>query len=113
MDAEKVARNDATFRRANERIEDSARANALEPVPFLCECADIHCTEVVRLTIAEYEHVRESGRHFLNVAGHQSAAGPHGRVVEDHGGWVVVEKVGVAGQLAERLDPREEHRLAG
>jgi hypothetical protein len=113
VDAERVARNDATFRRANERLEESAQAYGVERVPFLCECADVRCTEVLQLTIAEYEHVRENGRHFLSVPGHEAAAKDFARVVEQHDGWVVVEKIGEAAKLAEQLDPRERNRLAG
>src|SRR5205823_14851784 len=48
MDAERIARNDATFRQANEEIERAAEPLGIEPIPFLCECADERCTEIVK-----------------------------------------------------------------
>ena len=76
-------------------------------MPFICECAEPSCREVVRLTLAAYREVRGDPRHFVNVPGHQVAAGAAGRVVAQHDGYVVVEKIGYAGQVAEELDTRE------
>jgi hypothetical protein len=104
--AERVARNDATFRTANEQIGATARALGIEHVPFICECADERCTDIVRLTVVEYEDVRSSGRLFLNAPGHEVAARGWARVVERYDRYVLVEKVGDAGAVAEELDPR-------
>ena len=111
--AERVARNDATFRAANEQIGDAASAYEMRhDVPFLCECADPTCREIVTVSLAEYERVRGNSRHFLNVPGHQRSAGPHARVVARRDGFVVVEKLGRAGEIVEELDPRST-RVAG
>lgn len=101
--AERSARNEALFRKANERIVkrrddlnvDSART------PFLCECDDVSCAEVVLLTREEYARVRAHGRRFLVAHSH---LGDHSRVVEDAGRFMIVEKVGDAGTIAEALD---------
>jgi hypothetical protein len=108
LDAERVARNDATFREANERIEEAAAEHGLdERIPFICECAEPTCTELVQLSIVEYEAIRERSRWFLNVPGHEVAGGKHVRVVENRSSYVVVEKVGRAGEIAEKLDARD------
>jgi hypothetical protein len=60
---------------------------------------------VVRLTLAQYEEVRRDGRLFFNVPGHERASGRWGEVVERHDRYVVVEKVGDAGRLAEQEAP--------
>ena len=105
--AERVGRNDAIFRQANEGISDSAEAQDFtEGIPFLCECAEETCTEIVRLSADEYEHVRTEATHFLNAPGHEVAAGPHAEVIERNHGWVIVRKLGVAAQVAEDMDPR-------
>jgi len=104
--AERVARNDATFRKANDAIEASAEELGIEVVPFICECADEPCTELVLLQLEEYEAVRSDSTHFLNAVGHQTAAGPYGRVVERHDRYVVVEKLGRAAEIVEKLDER-------
>jgi hypothetical protein len=103
---ERIARNDAVFRDANERIRASAEAYDAETVPFLCECADLSCRTVILLSLPEYESIRASGRRFLNAPGHEVALQGAGSVVERRQGYVVVEKEQRAGEVAEALDPR-------
>jgi hypothetical protein len=107
--AERVARNDATFRAANERIREFAAsidADDERLLPFLCECADLDCTTVVRLAAEEYEAVRQDPRRFVNAPEHESNALGWCRVVHEFDRYTVVEKIGEAGELAEELDPR-------
>jgi len=40
-------------------------------IPFICECADPACREIIRLNQDEYEAVRAESRHFFNVPGHR------------------------------------------
>ena len=58
MSAERVALNDATFRDANERIEGKAESLGIDHVPFICQCADASCTEIIQLRLSEYEEIR-------------------------------------------------------
>ena len=93
VDAERIARNDAIFRGANEGISDAAEAAAVEePVPLVCECADPSCREIVRTTLHEYREIREEPRTFLNVPGHQAAAQGWAQVVERHDRYVVLAR---------------------
>jgi hypothetical protein len=91
---ERIAKNNLTFREANETIR--ARADEysapLEHIPFLCECPDPGCTAIVRLTLEEYAAVRAVDRHFFTVAGHEEAEEPVGEVVSRQGEYVIVEK---------------------
>jgi hypothetical protein len=104
---ERIAKNDATFRDANERINAAAGAYGMDtPVPFLCECADPRCVEIVRLELDQYEEIRADSRHFLNVPGHQRAAQGAAVVVAERYGYVIVEKIGHAGEVVEGLDAR-------
>lgn len=104
---ERIARNDATFRHANERISAAAGAYRMDtPVPFLCECADPTCSEVVRLKLDDYEEIRADSRHFLNIPGHQEADGATEVVVAKRDGYVIVEKTGYAAEAAKALDER-------
>jgi hypothetical protein len=103
----RIARNDATFREANERISTAAAIYDLDmAVPFICECADPACSEIVPLELRQYEEIRADSRHFFNVPGHEAAAHGAAIVVEEHDGYVIVEKVGHAGEVAEALDER-------
>ena len=104
---ERVARNDALFREANEGIQEAAtKYEVLEQIPFICECADGNCRELLTLSIHEYEEIRRNPRHFLNAPGHVRAAQGAAEVVENRGGYTIVEKTGYAGELVEELDPR-------
>jgi hypothetical protein len=105
--AERVARNEATFREANEVIRASADGMGLDGLlPALCECAELTCTELVHLTPQEYERVRAEPRWFLASIGHQQHAEGWARVVDERGRYIVVEKIDEAGAVAERLHPR-------
>jgi hypothetical protein len=104
--AEKIARNNAAFRAANEDIAQAASDNGLtngRKVPFLCECSDPRCSEVINLTLSEYRRVRGNPRWFAHTQGHETAVAGAVQLVEQHSGYVLVEKVGKAGSLAARL----------
>jgi hypothetical protein len=107
--AHKLAANQSRFRRTNERLERAAQSHRFESgdrVPFLCECADPGCFEAVWLCIDDYEHVRAHPNRFVLVAGHEDPETAHERIVEAENGYALVEKVGVAGDEAVRLDER-------
>jgi hypothetical protein len=107
--AERVARNDAIFREANESISGAAREYGVETrVPFICECADPACTMIVQVELRDYERIRAHARWFLNAPGHYPAAQGYADVVDSRDGYDVVEKLGDAGELAEELDPRTD-----
>lgn len=104
---ERVARNDALFREANEGIEDAAtKYDVLDQVPFICECADGTCRELLVLSIAEYEEIRQHPRHFLHAPEHVRADEGAAQVVKDRGRYTIVAKTGYAGDVVEQLDPR-------
>jgi hypothetical protein len=108
--AERVARNDATFRAANEKIRAAAEtfAATVERVPFICECAEERCVEVVRLDLEQYREIRSNRRWFLNVPGHEGAARGWAEVVATREAYVIVEKLGLAGELAEELASEDD-----
>jgi hypothetical protein len=111
---ERIARNQATFRDANERIHVAAGVyGATMRVPFICECADASCSEIVPLEIHEYEEIRSDPRRFLNARGHEAAARGAAIVVEERDNYVIVEKIGHAGEVAEALDERIDVQEAG
>jgi hypothetical protein len=110
---ERIALNNATFRSANERIGAAAGVYDVDmPVPFVCECANRGCSELVRLDLDEYEEIRANSRHFLNVPGHLAAEGA-AVVVAERDGYVIVEKVGHAGEIVEALDERRSEEGLG
>jgi hypothetical protein len=106
--ADRAARNEALFRRVNERIEDvnAAFATIGEHGEFICECADSACTEKIQLALSEYEAVRSFPTRFVVKPGH--VLPENERVVEEHNGYTVVEKIGHAGERARSLDERTQ-----
>src|SRR5262249_4947489 len=68
---ERAAQNEISFREANEKLNDKRAKLGVEGLtPFLCECSDPHCTELIRLTLPDYEDVRSHPARFLVAVGH-------------------------------------------
>jgi hypothetical protein len=102
---ERLAKNEAVFRAANERMAawDDRHASDGEEL-YLCECSDPDCRERLTLTRARYEHVRADSRHFAVLKGHEV---PDVEVViEEVDNWVIVEKCAEVEEVLEELDPR-------
>jgi hypothetical protein len=107
--ARKLAANQSRFRASNERLERQAYSHRFTPdqgAPFICECADPNCYEIVMLSLEDYEQVRAHPSRFLLVAGHEDEEATQERIVEAEEGYAIVEKVGTAGVEAARLNPR-------
>ena len=101
----RIAHNEAVFRDVNERIADGQwPGEGSDRVAFRCECGSLSCNQLIEVTLALYERVRSDSRHFLLVPGHDI---PGVEVIvesdEDH---IVVEKVGIRGEVADATDPR-------
>lgn len=105
---ERIARTEALFRDVNERIAESAERFDAEHADFVCECGDDECTDRVKATLDEYEHVRADGTQFLVRPGHENERIE--RVVERHGRRLaIVEKFNSRiATIVRKLDPRAE-----
>lgn len=101
---ERLTANEDTFREVNEGIARGQWPGENKPVSFRCECARLGCNLLIEVTLPEYERVRGHARRFIVAPGHELPEVEE--VVERRSGYVVVEKGGEAGELAERLDPR-------
>ena len=76
---------------ANERIRATQIELGLgddQPLPFLCECSDVRCSAVIRITAADYTAARADGARCVVIEGHPY----EGRPVVVGQGYVVVEK---------------------
>jgi hypothetical protein len=108
MGVERIARNDAIFREANEGIGQAAEDQRVDMrIPFICECADHSCREIVPLTLDEYTQIRSDPLHFVNAPGHEASAHGWAEVVARTNGHVTVEKLGQAGEIVEELEGEE------
>jgi hypothetical protein len=101
--AQRIAANEAAFRDINEAIERGQWPGESGPVAFRCECARLGCNQLIDLSVAEYKRIRQHSRWFFVAVGHE--APEMEVVVENRDSYVVVEKVGQAGEVAERTDP--------
>jgi hypothetical protein len=102
--AERRALNENVFREMNERLERLGEEFGNGTFEFLCECADPACAAPLSIPVSLYEGVRNHPRWFLVVPGHQREDVE--RVVQEHHGCLVIEKLGDAGEAAEDTDPR-------
>lgn len=104
--AEKIARNNALFREANDQIESAAAeygVDANQPVPFICECSDRQCVEIISMTLGEYRRVRTNPRWFAHAVDHERQVEDAVEPVEDHPGYLLIEKINHAGRVADQL----------
>jgi len=67
-------------------------------IGFVCECAAVGCTTRVEATLAEYQIARAQPTRFLVAPGHMDP--DYERVVTTNERFAIVEKLGVAGELA-------------
>ena len=108
MDARtrRIADNESRFRDINERLEKDLRRLPVdgEPVEFVCECGMLECSESVRLTIDEYEHVRSESSTFAVLPGHE--IGDVEDVVARSDRYLVVRKGPESQPIVEATDPR-------
>ena len=100
----RIAENESLFRSANDEIELEAQSfqSRGEKVPFVCECPDLSCTDIVELTLYDYEYIRTGPTRFFVVPGHEALAVQAGAaiVIEGRDGVCISEKIGIAGQVA-------------
>ena len=104
--AEKIARNNAMFRDANDKIETKAARHGFDrdqPLPFICECSDRRCVEIILLSAQEYSRVRSNPRWFAHAPDHEEELDGAVAPVERHERYVLVEKIEHAGEIADRL----------
>src|SRR4051812_26445678 len=96
MNAERIKANNERFKEANETIRGRADALGADMprIPFLCECPVEDCVEILQLTPAQYEGVREYPDRYVTALGHEENEKPVGHVVARDDGYVIVEKVG-------------------
>jgi predicted ThiF/HesA family dinucleotide-utilizing enzyme len=106
MDAQgrqRVAMNEATFRKINEGMESGQDPSGL--LTFVCECGRLGCNRLLQLSPAEYEMVRSNPRRFAVIEGHEIPEVEH--VVERTDRYVLVEKAGdPEAEIVEHTNPR-------
>ena len=102
---ERVARNQSAYRKVNEGIRAGRPDDVDVTAPFVCECAILGCTELVELTVGEYESVRRSERRFVIAPGHEIPDAER-TVGETEEGALIIEKDSDLAPILHELNPR-------
>jgi hypothetical protein len=104
----RAAINENTFREINEQLVATVALDGGdgELHDVVCECARVDCTELVTLTVEEYDAVRAEGERFVVAPSDEHVTPGMERVVMASERYWVLEKVGLAGDVAAELDPR-------
>ena len=102
---ERAARNESLFRDVNEQMRalSDQFIGGNGSLAIVCECSDDRCIERLEVPLQAYEAIRGNSRRFLVAPGHEGA---FERVVGEGAGYLIVEKEGDAGRVAEQNDPR-------
>lgn len=103
----RAGRNQSMFREVNERLEGLAVAFQFVSgmSSFACECADPGCVAMMDLRLSEYEAVRYHPNQFAVLPGHVYPDVEE--VVAEHDRYVIVSKLGVGAEIAEKTYPRK------
>lgn len=96
--ARRLAQNEVLFREVNEKIVGMERRARLD-AGFVCECSHLDCTEVIPISIEEYELIHRERARFVMVRAH--VVQEIERVISDLQNYVVVEKTGAGKRVAE------------
>jgi len=93
------------FRAANREIEEAGKEAAGDRegvLEVLCECGQEGCSGLISLTVAEYDGTHVQDDRFIVLPGHENPEIES--VVERHGEFLVVDKFGEAGEIAEESE---------
>jgi hypothetical protein len=106
----RAAKNQSLFREVNERVDNIAKSFNLDrdQLDFICECAHTDCLQRLQMSMTEYAALRRVSTHFGVADGHEIPDVEN--VVERTARYIVVAKIGVGGELAQKLDPRQAER---
>jgi hypothetical protein len=98
--AERIAYNEAWCRDLNERKAEWMRGGHAA-AGFRCECWLKDCGARLRLSVRDWQEVRERADRFAIAPGH--AAADVEEVVKEYPHFWIVEKHGEAGEMAQKL----------
>ncbi len=110
--AQRAARNEEIVRDVNRQIKEGAELHEVgDPMPFHCECAQMPCLQKIELPPSVYERILSERYRFVVLPDHVKPEVE--QIVEEHDGFVVVEKIGEAREQIDRDHPQELHSGPG
>ena len=91
---ERIEENEKLFREVNERVAQMHAGYQSDPDPvWVCECGDETCFEKIVVPLDKYREVRSHDDWFVIKPGHEKPDVE--RIVQERGGYHIVEKDGV------------------
>lgn len=102
-----VGRNEDEARTANEIVSvegEQSHLDGHELLAVLCECGDRSCHDPLEMTVDQYEEIRSDPAHFAVLKGHEILECE--RIILSNDEYLIVEKFGDAGEIADQGDPR-------
>jgi hypothetical protein len=106
--AERLARNESSFRALNDALGAKVFARRAEPhadlAGFVCECGNAECAEVLRVDLERYEEVRQDACLFLVCPGHEITDVED--VVQREDAFLVVRKHDDVSDIVHETNPR-------
>lgn len=99
---ERIAKNETVLRATNrelQRADEAEGARLDQLLDVLCECGREGCRGVITMTAVDYDDVHSQADRFVVIRGHEST--DIEKVVEERAGYLVVDKIGEAEDIAE------------
>ena len=99
---QRIAKNETLLRATNRELEqaDQAEGATLGQLnEVLCECGRQGCSGVITMTFMDYDDVHSQADRFVVLRGHENT--DIEKVVEERAGYLVVDKIGEAEDIAE------------
>jgi hypothetical protein len=105
-DAQRTAQREVISKDVNDRLVEGLGIEADGTVSVLCECGRDRCDEWLSVSAEDYASTQDDDTLFVVAVGHELPE--FERVVERNAAYLVIDKVGRAGEEADRLDDHEE-----
>ena len=84
--------NEKLFRRRNEALIKVAEFNDTRAtLEFFCECSDVTCRQIIRLSADDYKKIHNNRRNFILKPGHETSEIES--VIETKKSFNIVEKL--------------------
>jgi len=97
---DRIATNEAIFRRVNERI--AASPGRFDTADFVCECGEPECHQQIPLPLDRYREIRTDPLLFFVAPGHEVPKAE--TVVERHDDYNLVKKPEEARPVLEQFE---------
>jgi hypothetical protein len=105
-EATRTAQREVVSKDVNDKLVDRLGVESDGTVSVLCECGREHCGHWLSVAAAVYASTQDDDTLFVVAPGHELPE--YEVVVERNDAYFVVNKIGEAGEAADRLDDHEE-----